>query len=159
MIKTLFLSIWFLAHPVHVSLMSIDYTPETFSFNVFLKIYYDDFLLDSGIKDEDIKKLDFSDTDLFTKEVLDKYIGEKTLISVDDKQLSGKIEKLAMSDNEIRMTISFKSVLKVSTVTVKNYIMTSLYSDQSNMIIVKVNDFEEGFKLTSNETERTFKVK
>jgi hypothetical protein len=35
MLKTLFFSIWFLFHPVHVTLTSIDYMPETDSFNVF----------------------------------------------------------------------------------------------------------------------------
>ena len=37
--------------------------------------------------------------------------------------------------------------------------MTDLYADQSNMVIVKVNDFEEGVKLTSEITEQTFKIK
>jgi hypothetical protein len=37
-------------------------------------------------------------------------------------------------------------------------IMTSLYNDQSNMIIVRVNDFEEGVKLTSEKTEQSFKI-
>lgn len=29
----------------------------------------------------------------------------------------------------------------------------------SNMILVKINDFEEGVKLTSDITEQTFKIK
>lgn len=37
--------------------------------------------------------------------------------------------------------------------------MTSLYNDMSNMILVKINDFEEGVKLTSDITEQTFNVK
>jgi len=36
--------------------------------------------------------------------------------------------------------------------------MTSLYEDQSNMIIVRVKDFEEGIKLTSDKTEETFRI-
>jgi len=41
---------------------------------------------------------------------------------------------------------------------VKNLIMTSLYNDQANMIIVKVNDFEEGVRLTVQETEKRFEI-
>ncbi len=37
--------------------------------------------------------------------------------------------------------------------------MTGLYSDQSNMVIVRVKDFEEGVKLTPDITEKTFKIK
>jgi hypothetical protein len=42
---------------------------------------------------------------------------------------------------------------------VKNLIMTGLYNDQANMIIVKINDFEQGVKLTSEATEQTFQIK
>jgi len=35
-------------------------------------------------------------------------------------------------------------------------VMTTLYGDMANMIIVKVIDFEEGVKLTSTETEKKF---
>jgi hypothetical protein len=37
--------------------------------------------------------------------------------------------------------------------------MTDLHSDQANMIIVRVNDFEEGVKLTPDMTEKTFNMK
>jgi hypothetical protein len=37
--------------------------------------------------------------------------------------------------------------------------MTGLYGDMSNMILVKINDFEEGIKLTSDITEQSFKIK
>jgi len=52
----LIFSFWLALHPVHVSLLSIDYAPDKELFNVFLRIYFDDFLLDSGIKTEDQKK-------------------------------------------------------------------------------------------------------
>jgi hypothetical protein len=37
--------------------------------------------------------------------------------------------------------------------------MTGLYTDQANMVIVRIKDFEEGVKLTSELTEQTFKIK
>jgi hypothetical protein len=37
--------------------------------------------------------------------------------------------------------------------------MTDLYKDQLNMIIVRINDFEEGMKLTSDLKEHTFEIK
>jgi hypothetical protein len=63
-----------------------------------------------------------------------------------------------LSDNELRMNLVFGAAGKVNSITVKNLIMTSLYSDQANMIIVKVNDFEEGVRLTSLETEKRFEI-
>jgi hypothetical protein len=50
-------------------------------------------------------------------------------------------------------------LIKCRTISVKNLIMTRIYGDISNMILVKINDFEEGGKLTSDITEQTFKIK
>lgn len=89
---------------------------------------------------------------------MERYLGEKIEIRVNEKQLSGKLHDLNIADNEISMNLEYKAGKKPRTITVKNLIMTGLYNDQANMIIVKVNEFEEGVKLTSGLTEQTFKI-
>jgi hypothetical protein len=158
MVKLLFLSIWLALHPVHVSLLSIDYVPEAEEFDVFLRVYYDDFLLDSGISGDDQKNLSFSGNNLFTREVILKYINSRLEIIVNGRQISAELKSTDLSDNELRMNLVFGQVKNVKTVIVKNSIMTSLYSDQANMTIVKLKDFEEGVKLTSDEKEKTFRI-
>jgi hypothetical protein len=146
-------------HPVHVSLLSIDYAPDKEIFNMFLRVYFDDFLLDSGIKTEDQKSLNFSGSNLFTNEVIRNYVNDKIKIIVNNRHISAELENMDLSDNELRMNLFLNSVKKVNSITVKNLIMTSLYNDQANMTIIKVNDFEEGVKLTVEETEKTFEIK
>jgi hypothetical protein len=57
------------------------------------------------------------------------------------------------------MNFQYGASKRPRTVSVKNLIMTGLYSDMSNMVLVKINDFEEGVKLTSDITEQSFKIK
>ena len=159
MLKTLFFSIWFLFHPVHVTFTSIDYDPEMVTFKVFVRMYFDDFLRDSKLNGNEIQNKDFSDDNPSSINAMEKYLGEKIIIKVNKNQLSGKLENMRLADNEISMNLDYKTAKKPKTITVKNFIMTGLYSDMSNMIIVKVNDFEEGIKLTSYLTEQTFKIK
>jgi hypothetical protein len=159
MFRTLFFSIWFLFHPVHVTLTSIDYIPELESFKVFVRMYFDDFLRDYKLCGGDIQNSDFSGNNSSSMDVMEKYLGEKIIIKVNEKQLSGKLQDMKLTDNEISMNLKYSTGKKPKTITVKNLIMTGLYSDQSNMIIVRINDFEEGLKLTSDITERTFKIK
>jgi hypothetical protein len=158
MVRLLFFSLWIAAHPVHVSLLSMDYMAGQKKFNVFLRVYFDDFLLDSGIKSSDQKTLNFSGEAISEKEILAKYVNEKIKISVNKKQITAEVGDIDLSENELRMNLFFKSPGKINSITVKNLIMTSLYSDQANMIIIKVNDFEEGIKLTSEEPEKTFVI-
>jgi hypothetical protein len=158
MVRLLFISLWLATHPVHVSLMSIDYVPDEKLFNVFLRIYFDDFLLDSGINTADQKNLDFSVNNSYTRDIIASYINDRIRISINKKQIPAELGEMSLSDNELRMNLFFSSAKKVNSITVKDLIMTSLYSDQANMIIVKVNDFEEGVKLTAEEPEKTFEI-
>jgi hypothetical protein len=159
MFKILFFSIWLLFHPVHVTLTSIDYIPEMDSFKVFVRMNFDDFLLDCKINGGDVLTKDFSGDDSSLRDVMEKYIGEKIKIEVNEKQLSGKLQEINLVDNDISMNLLYSNGKKPKTIIVKNLIMTGLYSDQSNMIIVRINDFEEGVKLTADKTEQTFKIK
>jgi len=158
MIKGLLISLWLIMHPVHVSLLSIDYVPEMVSFDVFIKVYFDDFLLDSGLESREIENSDLSEMDSESAGLIGKYINEKVIIHVNKKQLSGRFTDIDLSDNELNMKLLFSYGKRIKTITVGNLIMTSLYEDQANMIIVRVKGFEEGIKLTSDKTEETFRI-
>ncbi|MCJ7447786.1 MAG: hypothetical protein MUO72_08840 [Bacteroidales bacterium] len=158
MLKTLILSICFVVHPVHVTLTSIDYVPKSDSFKVFVRMYYDDFLLDYRLSRGEGQSVNLSDNQIFPKNLMWQYINEKINIFVNDRQLNGQLVDLKRVDNEISMDLLYSSGKKPRTITVKNMIMTQLYSDQANMTIIRINDFEEGIKLTSEVTEQTFKL-
>ncbi len=159
MFRILFFSIWFLFHPVHVTMTSIDYVPEMKSYKVFIRMYFDDFLRDCHLEAGDIQIKQFSDNNSASRDVMEKYLKEKIVIKVNEEQLSGKLKEMNLADNQISMILEYGAGKQPETITVKNLIMIGLYSDMSNMLIVKVNDFEEGLKLTSDLTEQTFKIK
>lgn len=158
MLKILILSLCFIFHPVHVTLTSIDYVQEADSFKVFIRMYYDDFLLDYRLSRGEGQSVNLSDNQIFPKDLMWQYINEKINIFVNDKQLNGQLVDLKLVDNEISMDLLYSYGKKPRTITVKNMIMTQLYSDQANMTIIRVNDFEEGIKLTSEVMEQTFKL-
>jgi hypothetical protein len=159
MLKTLFFSIWFFLHPVHVTLTSIDYVPEISSFKVFVRMYFDDFLRDYNLDGLEIRDKEFSATDTSSINKMQRYLTKRMIITVNGKHLSGEIQDMNIVDNEISMNLEYSSGRKPKTISVKSLIMTRLYGDMSNMILIKINDFEEGVKLTSEMTEQTFKIK
>jgi len=159
MLKTLFVFVWFFFHPVHVTITSIDYVPETDSFKVFVRLYKDDFILDQKLDGKRLENNDFSVDNFSSRSIMEKYLEERIIIKVNEKVLKGKLEKMVLEDNELSMNLEYGSGKTPRTLTVKNLIMTGLYKDQVNMIIVRINDFEEGIKLTSDLTEKTFVIK
>jgi len=160
MVKLLAFSVWFLFHPVHVTLTSIHQDKGNDSLKVFVKMYYDDFLLDYHLFDkanDSVKNIPAGQ--LIPASLVNKYISEKVTIIVNNKELKGKLLKLDLTDNEISMSLLYKSAGKPRFLTVSNLIMTELYADQANMMLIRVNDFEEGIKFTSEIREQTFNLK
>jgi hypothetical protein len=122
-------------------------------------MYFDDLQRDCKLKGVEIQDTDFSADNSGSKKVIERYLNEVMMISANTKQLSGKLLNMNLADNEISMNMEYLTGKKLKVLTVKNLILTGMYSDQSNMMIVKINDFEEGFKLTSDKLEQTFNFK
>ena len=159
MLKCLVLSLWIVLHPVHVTLTSIDYVPESDSLKVFVKLYFDDFLLDLRLSGVSEKADDFSSDNPGSSAVLEDYLNRKLVLKVNNEQHSGKLIKSEIADNEIKLNLNYKLKRVPSEISVRNLIMVELYKDMSNLVIVRVKDFEEGIKLTSEITEKTFNMK
>jgi len=156
MLKNLLLLSWVLFHPVHVTLTSVDYAPKEKNLNVFIKMYLDDFMLDVE-QDEEI----FLKNERKSKEITEKYINQKFILKENNRTLKGKINNFEVTkalENEIRVFMKYKTSRKPKELFVKNLIMTKLYKDQSNLVIIKIDNFEEGFKFTSEITEQVFKI-
>lgn len=159
MFKIVFLSMLLSFHPVHVSMTSIDYRPESGTYNVFVRMYFDDFLHDCKLCGLNAVEKDFTADNSSSRDVLEKYFKEKIVINVNSDQLSGKLLNMNLADNELSINLECHAGKKPKTIVVKNLIMTELHNDQLNMVILKVKDFEEGIKLTSEVTEQTFKIR
>ena len=159
MLKILFFSLYVIAHPVHVSLMSVEYSETSGAFNVFLKIYTDDFLLDYKLLTSDTSKIDFTVNKLTAEKNLARYLKEKVQIYADGKMLNHKLVNLDSSDGELKVGLVSDNLKKSKNFLVKNMIMTSLYNDQANLLIFKYGEKEESVKLTADRQEQTFTVK
>jgi len=159
MLKTLAFSIWVAFHPVHVTLTSIDFISGTDSLKVFVRMYYDDFLLDYSMSGLPVTEMNYADNITFPADLLNKYLDEKVIIIINNKHLKGKLLNQTLENNEISMNLFYMTEKKPRIITVRNLIMTRLYSDQANMTIVRINDLEEGIMLTPAQTEQTYSLR
>jgi hypothetical protein len=159
MVGYLSLLLWLAFHPVHVTMTSIDHVPDTDSLKVFVRMYYDDFLRDYKLFDEKTDIQAYVPDKLFPEDLISKFLNAKVNIFIDNKELSGKLLNVTLADNELSLNLLYKTDKNPEVITVRNLIMTDLYSDMANMTIVRINNIEEGIKLTSDEPEKTFKLK
>jgi hypothetical protein len=138
---------------------SIEHIPGTDSLSLFCRMYFDDFLKDFQTIDDDRDLSTIFDHQPFPVDLVNNYFNTKVSIYVNNKLLIGKLLSMNLSDNEISVNLHYKADKKPKKITVRNMILTSWFSDQTNMTIIRINNFEKGIKLTPEHNEETFIIK
>ncbi len=159
MLKFVLFSVWIMFHPVHVTLTSIDYVKERRELEVFVKLYYDDFLLECSNEGIDTESLISARVNDDLKQLMERYLNDKVIIKINSKKVQGRLKDINVQDNEARVNLVFNDIKKPEEIFVRNLIMTDLYSDQANMVIIRIGDFEQGVKMTPEIREQSFKIK
>jgi len=152
--KFLLPAILILLHPVHVSLTGIEYDSMNQVYSVFVKVWSDDldadinlWSMESGQKTGDEKELYF------------RYLSDRILIIEDGKQLKMTLLKSETDGIEHRFNLEAGGSREVKNVTVINRIMTRLYEDQANMLLFSFDGIEDGYRFTTADTLKSYKVK
>lgn len=128
----------FSQHELHLSVCTLDIENKQMSVNI--KIFSDDLKLASG------------------NDLPENYIKKHLQFIVNNKNTDYKIKK---SDNVENSSIYVSKISvpdKISSVTVKNNLITEVFPDQTNLIIYTSSGSTNGFTLNFKETSCTFEL-
>ena len=156
MLKILILPILLIFHPVHVTLTTITQAEGSDSMKVFFRMYHDDFLLDYKLYDPDSNLEKTSVNQSLTPDIMNKYFNDKVQIYINNKLLTGKVLTVTIQDYEIFLNLFYRSVKDPQKIKVRNQVLTRLYSDQTNMIFININNNEEALRLTPDHDKETW---
>ncbi|NLE34630.1 MAG: hypothetical protein GX622_05980 [Bacteroidales bacterium] len=152
--KTLFLSILLLLHPVHVSLTGIEYDAANAVWSVFVKVWSDDLEADMKLGKSGGGEITGSPEECFFQ-----YISDRLMIMEDGVPVKMRLLTAEVDGLEHRFTLTATGNKDIRSVTVLNRIMTRLYEDQANMMLISLSEHEEGYRFTVIDTIRSYKVK
>jgi hypothetical protein len=159
MFKVLILNIFLFFHPVHVTLTTINQVQDSDTLKVFFRMYYDDFQLDYRLYSPEFIPGKNNDTTDLPREMLNKYFNDRIQIYVNHKLLSGKLSDVSIDNYEIRLNFIYHSDKKTRNFRIRNKILTSIYSDQANMVYLNINKYEAAIKLTVDHFEESISLK
>jgi len=145
--------------PGHVTMTSIDYVQGTDSIKVSCRMEFDDFLKDLQTIDDDRNLKLFFSKQPFPADLINQYFNSKVFIYVNNKLLIGKLLSANITDNEICLNLFYRLSKKPKTITVRNMILIGWYSDQTNLLIIRINNIDKGIKLTPEHNEETLIIK
>ena len=159
MLNVITIALWLILHPGHVTMTSIDYVQGTDSLKVSCRMEFADFLKDLQTIDDDrnLKRLFVQQP--FPSDLINQYFNSKVFIYVNDKLLIGKLLSSDITDNDINLNLIYRSGKKPKKITVRNMILTGWYTDQTNLMIVRINSIEKGITLTPEHNEESLIIK
>ena len=159
MFKILILSFLISGQASHTTFLGVECIPGEGVIIASLKLDFNDLVFDYRKTVNDDQSFDPSGEIDTTIILLSKYISQRILISSDNKSLKGKLTNIESANGELKITISYFYDKKAKQFSVKNFILTDVYVNQSNLLIFKYKDFEEGVELSPVKTEYKINVK
>jgi hypothetical protein len=156
MLRIIAISFWLFMNTAHVTMTSIDYVSGTDSLKVSCRMDFDDFLKDLQTIDDDRNLYRLFNKQPFPADLINQYFNSKVFIYVNNDLLIGKLLSSDITDKDINLNLIYRTRKKPKLITIRNLILTGWYSDQSNLMIIRINNFEKGIKLTSEHSEESY---
>jgi hypothetical protein len=160
MLKILTLPLFILFQQMPVTFTGIEYVQGSDSLKVSVRINYELFL-------RDYQQTIFDDLDLevlrsfqpFPSDLANNYLNSKINISVNKKLIIGKLLKFEEYDGDVRFSMLYRVDKKLKSITVRNTILTGLYSNVKNLTLIRSRNYDSEMKFTQEHNEETFFIK
>ena len=132
------------AHPLHLSITNITY--ENGKLKISLKTFRDDW--ETAYFHYHSKPIDFSDPKQRQNPWLEKYLNTKFQISLneDDIRLSLSLDTLTLDEDSMVFEMESTIPSKPNSLYIYNAMLTEIYPDQTNLVILGFNKRETGIK-------------
>ena len=159
MLKILLLSLLLFTQGTHSSFTGVECFPDKGIIKTFLKMDFDDFVLDYRFTIDDDQNFDPLSKMDTSKIFISKYLHGRIQMFAGDKKLKGQITKLESTDGELIIGLLYYYDGRAKSLKVDNTFLAGLNKKPSNLLIFKCNDFEQGVRLTQEMTEYIFNIK
>lgn len=146
-------------HPGHVTMTSIEYVQGTDSLKVSCRMEFADFLKDLQTIDDDRNLYRLFSQQPYPTDLINQYFNSKVFIYINDRLLIGKLLSADITDNDINLKLIYRAGKRPKKLTVRNMILTGWYTDQENLMIIRINNIEEGITLTPEHNEESIILK
>jgi hypothetical protein len=159
MIKAFAILLWLTVQPGHVSMTSIEYATGTDSLKVSCRMGFEALIRDMQTIDDDRNLRRLFDKQPFPSDLINHYFNSKVLIYINNNLLIGKLLSADLAENDINLHLIYRLKTRPKKISITNNILTGWYSDQVNLMIIRINRNENGIRLTPGHNQETLFIK
>jgi len=146
-------------HPVHVSVINIDYFSAKKEMDVSFKVFTDDFqLLFIHLYET---KIGFNTKEEYwhAKERIDQYFNSHFQLSDNEKKYSLKFMGLKKNDDSVWFNYKIENLESNKELKLVNTVLLDLYMDQKNLVFFKSGKTEKGYQYDFKNREYYINLK
>ncbi|MCD4794172.1 MAG: hypothetical protein K8R54_13120 [Bacteroidales bacterium] len=148
-------------HPVHISIINLEYSVSNQEFDLLIRVFKDDFEAVIN-KDQKINIKLNENTILKNRKFIDRYIHNNFKIYFNNKNVTNNITsyKVLINEDENTSEIFYKFKSKIpKKIKVINTLFKGFFRDQKNLFIFTCNNTQEAVKFDRSKIQSEFIVK
>ncbi|MFA6126928.1 MAG: DUF6702 family protein [Bacteroidales bacterium] len=144
-------------HPLHLTFSNLEFNTKNSRWLLTIKVFSDDFATDVRLATDSETAIDKKSKSPETESLLKKWLANRLLISFDSKPVeinTWKFDGIRVKEDATWLTFSFTAPMPGSEIKIKNSLLLDLYSDQKNLFVLVMGQFQSAheFKLKDQET-------
>ena len=150
----LVLFLWFAApvlHPLHLTVSNVDYKADKGELAVSIKIFRDDLELALSKHAGSVVNLLDEQKKTENDSILNEYIGANFRMSINNKLTNETIKDTKIEDEAVWVFYGIETNKEVELISLENRLLTELYDDQKNLVIVGFDSQQKAFTLSGSE--------
>ncbi len=143
-------------HPIHISVTNMEYVQDKKAFDVYFKIFWDDFETIIQKNYGVYLKLTQPDERKDKEMYFSKYISDHFKIIADGKLLAGNLKNAEIRDKSIWIFYSYPCPPDTKRVEVEDKLMMDMFDDQKNLFMFKFGKIEKAYSLKQGKEKIVF---
>lgn len=148
--------IFMLLHPIHISVMEVNYSEKDNSFQIIGRVFLDD--LETEIrherKDPELDLLNPSEGN--TKDIFQKYLIQKIHFKINGRPVNFQLVGFTKEDVSMVYYLEIPNIKEVKSLEASCRFLISLYDDQSNLVHVTYKGPVKSARLMRSHPEEVF---
>lgn len=154
-INIIVLLLWYAAlalHPLHITITNIDYNKSKGQIEVSIKIFKDDFEWVLSQQSKKKVNLDDEQNQRENDSIISRYVEENFKLEMEGRKMKLTLKDKLIEDDAVWLNYSVENKLKGGNLKVDNRLLTKIYNDQKNLVIVTFDSQQKGFTLSKDES-------
>jgi hypothetical protein len=149
------------SHPLHLTFTNLEFKTQNNRWVLTIKVFSDDFATNLKMATGTETIIDKTSKSRETEEILKMWLEKRLQISFDSKPVdfnTWKFDGVKVKEDATWLTYTFTAPLPGSEIKIRNTILFDLYSDQKNLFVVVMGQFQSAHEFKNKDQETVIKL-